>query len=138
MRPKGLGRVSKQFESKMKISSIFCDIHPDCRLQPATVLNLSPLGDLDEMMASRCPRPDCHRNYARKFGYFDAPVGERPDFGHLDGKPLCLQRHFLVECDEYMFVTEVGGSLVWACPVGECKATQRYVRRVEGVGPARE
>ena len=115
----------------MRISSRFCDLHPGCRLQPATNLNLSPLGDLNKIYTVRCPQPDCHRNYAPDFGYFDAAIGERPDFGDLSRKPRCGQNHSLA-C---MVVTELDGSLLWACPVGECKTTQPYIRQVEGMGP---
>src|SRR5665213_2209897 len=114
----------------MKINSPFCDRHPQHILRQAINKTLSPLGDLNTMHTAYCDLPDCRRHYTRNYGYFDMAVGEHPNFGDLSRKPRCGQNHFL----EYMVVTESDGSLLWACPVDECNATQPYINDIESVG----
>jgi hypothetical protein len=103
----------------MKITSAFCDVHTTVPMAAAVIELLSPMGDRNTLHTVRCSDPTCHRNYTQADGYFDSVVGCSPDFGDPGQKLRCGLNHEV----EYMVLTEIGGELMWACPVQGCDKT---------------
>jgi hypothetical protein len=108
--------------AQMKITTAYCDVHTTVNLVQATIETLSPLGDRNTIHASSCSLPSWHRAYTRQFGYFECATGQSPDFGDWSRKPRCGQNHHV----EYMVLTEIDGTLTWACPDLNCTVTQPY------------
>ncbi len=105
----------------MKVSSVFCDVHPDSKLALGTA-GLGWKYSPPEQKTLRCPKPKCGRHFHYDFGYFSPQNGNSVASGQT---PKCKEKH-----DElYMLLTRIDGALVYACFHPECTCTVPYMTK---------
>jgi hypothetical protein len=102
----------------MKITSIFCDVHPYLELLRARVEMVSPGPpyDVNRLETFRCPHCDCKRHFRTDFGYFYTTLNEPLSLGDLEQKHRCEWNHE----PRYMVLTNVDGLPMFGCPHSDC------------------